>query len=97
MNQTIVRPICWCADLVVLSPLDVLAIVWLSYTCLMRSSLWYYFLAPWSDNPLPKVGALGGVLWMRYIIFLRYLLAIAHLRGFCIAGGRLFVGVGGSI
>ena len=28
---------------------------------------------------------------------LRYLLAIAHLRGFCIAGGRLFVGVGGSI
>ena len=28
---------------------------------------------------------------------LRYLLAIAHLRGFCIAGGRLFVGVRGSI
>jgi hypothetical protein len=28
---------------------------------------------------------------------LRYLLAIAHLRGFCIADGRLFVGVGGSI
>ena len=28
---------------------------------------------------------------------LRYLLAIAHLRGFCITDGRLFVGVGGSI
>ena len=69
MNQTVMYPICWCADLVVLSSVDVLAIVWLSYTCLMRSSLWYYFLAPWSDNHLPKVGALGGVLWMRYIIF----------------------------
>jgi hypothetical protein len=45
----------WCADLVVLSSLNELEIVWLSHTCLMRSSLWYYFLASWSDNHLPDV------------------------------------------
>jgi len=60
VNQTVMYPICWCAGLVVLSSVDVLAIVWLSYTCLMRSSLWYYFLAPWSDNPLPSVEPLVG-------------------------------------
>ena len=31
--------------------------VWLSYACLMRSSLWYYFLALRNDDHLPKVGA----------------------------------------
>ena len=49
----------------------------------MRGSLWYYFLAPWSDDHLPKVGAPGGTLWMKYIIF-------EVLAGYC-PFARVFV------
>ena len=57
-------PMSWCADLVVLSPLDVLANVWLSYCCFMRSSCCSMIsFALWSDNHCvceePKVGPCG--------------------------------------
>ena len=88
-----VRPICWCADLVVLSPLDVLASVWLSYHCLKCSSCGIislrvgvitiaYRMSPEWD-PVDEVHK-----------SLRYLLAIAHLCGFCIA--KLFGCCGGK-
>ena len=89
-------PMSWCADLVVLSSLDVLASVWLSYCCFMSSSCCNTIsFALWSDNHClrgePELGPRGlGTLNLRDTCWLLPIYA-----GFVSLGCSAVVGVRG--